>query len=105
MHLYIYIYGRGSAICFCQVFQCYAFSQCHRRSLVFSSRSLVFSGLVLLKWFTKSFKFGKGFNDNELFGDDTGNIALNRTAGQPFTAFFMETFCSFKENWALIGHF
>ena len=69
------------------------------------SRSLVFSGLVLLKWFTKSFKFGKGFNDNELFGDDTGNIALNRTAGQPFTAFFMETFCSFKENWALTGHF
>ena len=30
-------------------------------------RSLLFSGVALLKWFTKSSKFGEGFNDNELF--------------------------------------
>ena len=49
------------------------------------SRSLVFSGLVLLKWFTKSFKLGKGFNDNELFGDDTGNTARLDNLSQLFS--------------------
>ena len=30
------------------------------------SKSLVFSGVALLNWFTKSSKFETGFNDNEL---------------------------------------
>ena len=30
------------------------------------SGSLVFSGVALLNWFTKSSRFEEGFNDNEL---------------------------------------
>ena len=30
------------------------------------SGSLLFSGVALLNWFTKSSKFEEGFNDNEL---------------------------------------
>ena len=42
------LYGIRTVIYFCDVFQ------------------LLFSGVALLNWFTKSSNFKEGFNDNEL---------------------------------------
>ena len=46
-------------IYFCEVFQRYIFPQ-------FFSGSLLFSRVALVNWFTKSFNFEEGFNDNKL---------------------------------------
>ena len=36
--------------------------------IIFRGRTIfILSGVALLNWFTKSFKFGVGFNNNELF--------------------------------------
>ena len=63
----MHLYETGIAIYFCEVFQCYAFPQCHNiwMNKLFSG-SLLFSGLALLNWFTKSSRFEEGFKVNEL---------------------------------------
>ena len=61
------LFGVGKAIYFYEVFQCYAFHQCHNIWMKqFFSGPLPISVVALLNWFTKRSKFEEGLNDNEL---------------------------------------
>ena len=62
----MHLYRIEVVIYFCEVFQCYTFPQCQYLDEENFLRSLLFSGVALLNWFTKSSKF-EGYNDNELF--------------------------------------
>ena len=63
----MHLYGIGKGIYFCEVFQCYAFHQCHNIwKKQFFQGHYHFLGVALLNWFTKTSNFEEGFNDNEL---------------------------------------
>ena len=63
----MHLYGIGTVIYFCEVFQCYTFPQYHNIWMNnFFQGYLLFSVVALLHWFTKSSKFEEGLNDNEL---------------------------------------
>ena len=63
----MHLYGIEVVIYFYEVFQCYAFPQCHNIWMKkFFQDHYYFLGAALLNWFIKSSKFEECFNDNEL---------------------------------------
>ena len=62
----MHLHEAGIAIYSCEVFQCYAFPQCHNICMSKPFMAITIFRGILLNWLTKSSRFEEGFNDNKL---------------------------------------